>query len=97
MNESFEDNILQFTQSSDEGEFIPLITSEDENEMNKEEFPDEMPILSLRNNVLFPGVVIPITVGRDKSIKLIKDAYAGNKILGVVSQKYFQLSLISNL
>jgi len=87
MNESFEDNILQFTQSSDEGEFIPLITSEDENEMNKEEFPDEMPILSLRNNVLFPGVVIPITVGRDKSIKLIKDAYAGNKILGVVSQK----------
>jgi|TARA_B110000908_G_scaffold124258_1_gene145698 ATP-dependent Lon protease len=87
MNESFEDNIFQFTQSSDEGEFIPLITSEDENEMNKEEFPDEMPILSLRNNVLFPGVVIPITVGRDKSIKLIKDAYAGNKILGVVSQK----------
>ena len=87
MNESFEENIFQFTQSSDEGEFIPLITSEDENEMNKEEFPDEMPILSLRNNVLFPGVVIPITVGRDKSIKLIKDAYAGNKILGVVSQK----------
>jgi len=87
MNESFEDNIFQFAQSSDEGEFIPLITSEDENEMNKEEFPDEMPILSLRNNVLFPGVVIPITVGRDKSIKLIKDAYAGNKILGVVSQK----------
>jgi ATP-dependent Lon protease len=87
MNESFEENIFQFAQSSDEGEFIPLITSEDENEMNKEEFPDEMPILSLRNNVLFPGVVIPITVGRDKSIKLIKDAYAGNKILGVVSQK----------
>ena len=87
MNDSFEENIFQFSQASDEGEFIPLITSEDENEMNKEEFPEEMPILSLRNNVLFPGVVIPITVGRDKSIKLIKDAYAGNKILGVVSQK----------
>ncbi|MEN8927882.1 MAG: endopeptidase La [Flavobacteriales bacterium] len=87
MNESHEEHIFHFAQSNDEGEFIPLITVEDENEMNKEEFPDEMPILSLRNNVLFPGVVIPITVGRDKSIKLIKDAYAGNKILGVVSQK----------
>ena len=55
--------------------------------MNSEKTPDELPILPLRNTVLFPGVVIPITVGRDKSIKLIKDAYQGNKILGVVSQK----------
>lgn len=86
MNELFEDDILKFAQSSDEGEFIPLFTSEDEDQMNKEEFPEELPILPLRNNVLFPGVVIPITVGRDKSIKLIKDAYSGNKILGVVSQ-----------
>ena len=86
MNEIFEEDIVRFAQSSDEGEFIPLFTSEDEDQMNKEEFPDELPILPLRNNVLFPGVVIPITVGRDKSIKLIKDAYSGNKILGVVSQ-----------
>ncbi len=86
MNEIFEDDIVRFSQSSDEGEFIPLFTSEDEDQMNKEEFPDELPILPLRNNVLFPGVVIPITVGRDKSIQLIKDAYSGNKILGVVSQ-----------
>src|SRR6478736_5012631 len=55
--------------------------------MNSEKFPDTLPILPLRNTVLFPGVVIPITVGRDKSINLIKDAYKGDKIIGVVSQK----------
>ena len=70
-----------------ETEFIPLISSEEEDRMNTEEVPEKLPILPLRNNVLFPGVVIPITVGRDKSIKLIQDAYKGNKIIGVVSQK----------
>ena len=70
-----------------ETEFIPLISPEDEDRMNLEEVPDKLPILPLRNNVLFPGVVIPITLGRDKSIKLIQDAYKGNKIIGVVSQK----------
>ena len=55
--------------------------------MNREKVPDKLSILPLRNNVLFPGVVIPITLGRDKSIKLIQDAYKGNKIIGVVSQK----------
>jgi ATP-dependent Lon protease len=55
--------------------------------MNSEEMPEVLSILPLRNTVLFPGVVIPITVGRDKSIKLIKDAYKGNKIIGVVAQK----------
>ena len=69
-----------------ETEFIPLISPEDEDRMNLEEVPDKLPILPLRNNVLFPGVVIPITLGRDKSIKLIQDAYKGNKIIGVVSQ-----------
>ena len=67
-------------------EFIPLISPEDEDRMNLEEVPDKLPILPLRNNVLFPGVVIPITLGRDKSIKLIQDAYKGNKFIGVVSQ-----------
>ena len=67
-------------------EFIPLISPEDEDRMNLEEVPDKLPILPLRNNVLFPGVVIPITLGRDKSIKLIQEAYKGNKIIGVVSQ-----------
>src|SRR3978361_1062977 len=72
---------------NDDSEFFPLMSSEDEAEMNNEEVPDILPILPLRNTVLFPGVVIPITVGRDKSIQLIRDAYKGNKIIGVVSQK----------
>jgi len=70
-----------------DAEFIPLITPEEEETMNNQEFADELPILPLRNNVLFPGVVIPITVGRDKSIKLIQHANDSNKIIGVVSQK----------
>lgn len=70
-----------------ETEFIPLLSSEDEELMNAEEVPEELSILPLRNTVLFPGVVIPITVGRDKSIKLIKDSYKKNKKIGVVAQK----------
>ena len=70
-----------------EAELIPLLSSEDEEEMFKEQLPDSLAILPLRNTVLFPGVVIPITAGRDKSIKLINDAYAGNRIIGVVAQK----------
>jgi ATP-dependent Lon protease len=70
-----------------EAEFIPLLSSSDEEQMNAEQTPEILPILPLRNTVLFPGVVIPITVGRDKSIKLIKDAYKGQKLIGVVSQK----------
>jgi len=68
-------------------EFIPLFTSEDEEQMNTEAVPEILPILPLRNTVLFPGVVIPITVGRDKSIKLIKEAYKSDRIIGVVGQK----------
>ena len=75
-------------QSLDEdSELIPLLTPEDEQEMNNEELPETLPILPLRNTVLFPGVVIPITAGRDKSIHLIKDANMGPKVIGVVSQK----------
>ncbi|MEI6577382.1 MAG: endopeptidase La [Bacteroidota bacterium] len=70
-----------------ETEFIPLLSQEDEDLMNAEKVPDVLPILPLRNTVLFPGVVIPITVGRDKSIKLIKDAYRGTKVIGVVAQQ----------
>lgn len=73
--------------SPNDTEFIPLISPEEEMEMEKQEFPEELPILALRNNVLYPGVVIPITVGRDKSIKLIKAANKTDKIIGVVSQK----------
>lgn len=67
--------------------FVTLMSQDEENEMNKQEFPNELPILPLRNTVLFPGVVFPITLGRDKSIKLIKDAYKSTKTIGVVSQK----------
>tara|TARA_Y100000589_G_scaffold136859_1_gene130948 strand:+ start:55045 stop:57549 length:2505 start_codon:yes stop_codon:yes gene_type:complete len=82
----FDDISLQNIMDEDM-EFIPLMSSEDEEKMNNEEIPDELPIMPLRNTVLFPGVVIPITVGRDKSIALIKDVYKGSKILGVVAQK----------
>ena len=72
----------------DEGpEFISLLSTEEEEEMDKEQIPDELSILPLKNTVLFPGVVIPITVGRDKSIKLINDSYKKERIIGVVSQK----------
>jgi len=71
----------------DESELIPLMTPEDEEEIKNEDVPEVLPILPLRNTVLFPGVVIPITAGRDQSIKLIKEANAGNKTIGVVAQK----------
>ena len=86
MNNSFLINALPNV-FDEETEFIPLMSQEDEDKINKESTPDVLPILPLRNTVLFPGVVIPITVGRDKSIKLIKDVYKGTKSLGVVSQK----------
>ncbi len=70
-----------------ETEFIPLLSAEDEEQMNAEAVPETLPLLPLRNTVLFPGVVIPITVGRDKSIRLIKDYYKGDRIIGAVAQK----------
>lgn len=84
----FTDKLLDFSDLLEtETEFIPLLSDEDEEQMKQERIPDELPILPLRNNVLFPGVVIPITVGRDKSIRLIKDSYSGDKVIGVVSQR----------
>lgn len=76
-----------FPEEVSDHEFIPLISAEDEDAMDKEETPEVLPILPLRNTVLFPGVVIPITVGRDKSIRLIQEANKGNKIIGVVAQR----------
>ncbi len=72
---------------NEDSEFFPLMSSEDEEEMNNEQLPEILSILPLRNTVLFPGVVIPITVGRDKSIKLIRDANKGTRMIGVVSQQ----------
>jgi len=81
------DNLSYAKMLSEEADFIPLITNEDEDNIKNEDIPQELPILPLRNTVLFPGVVIPITVGRDKSIRLIRESYQGSKIIGVVSQK----------
>ncbi len=78
---------LSLQEFDNEAELIPLLTPEDEEEMANEELPAFLPILPLRNTVLFPGVVIPITAGRDKSIKLINEANAGDKIIGVVTQR----------
>ena len=83
-----EEDFLGFTgEEEQDHEFIPLISAEDEDQMDKEHTPEILPILPLRNTVLFPGVVIPITVGRDKSIKLVQEANKGNKTIGVVAQK----------
>lgn len=73
----------------EETEFIPIIPlNENESEADKiTSIPDELPILPLRNTVLFPGVVLPITVGRDKSIKAVNEAYKTNKLVGVLAQK----------
>lgn len=71
----------------DDTDFIPLMSAEDEDNMRNETVPEILPILPLRNTVLFPGVVIPITVGRDKSIQLIKDYNKDDKTIGVVAQK----------
>lgn len=71
----------------DSEELIPLDLSGDDDDLNPEDLPDDLPILPLKNAVLFPGVVIPITVGRQKSIRLVKKAYRTNKIIGVAAQK----------
>jgi ATP-dependent Lon protease len=73
-------------EDDDSPEFLPLLSQEEEDEINKESSPEDLPILPLRNTVMFPGVVFPITVGRDKSIRLIRDANSGKKEIGIVAQ-----------
>ena len=71
----------------DAPEFLPLFSKHEEEESNKLEVPAELPVLTMRNTVLYPGVIFPITVGRDKSIKLIREANKKSKIIAVVAQK----------
>ena len=72
----------------DEMEFMPIIPlNEEEGNTDDKDIPEELPLLPLRNTVLFPGIVIPITVGRDKSIKAVTDAYKADKLIAVVAQK----------
>jgi ATP-dependent Lon protease len=88
MTDYFDIDTIRFSNLVNEAtELIPLLSSEEEEQMNNEQTPETLPILPLRNTVLFPGVVIPITVGRDKSIKLINDAYSTDRVIGVVAQK----------
>lgn len=71
----------------DSGEFIQMIAPEDDESTQLSDLPEELPILAVRNTVLFPGVLIPITVGRQKSIKVVKQAHKGDKIIGVLAQE----------
>jgi ATP-dependent Lon protease len=80
---------MNFLQQEDDLDFMPIIPLNDSEGGNADELvvPDELPLLPLRNTVLFPGVVIPITVGRDKSIKAIAESYKTDKLVGVLAQK----------
>ena len=73
----------------EEGDFMPFLSmNDDDDEMNlKEDFPGTLPVLALKNTVLFPGIVIPITVGRDKSIKAVHHAYESGRLIAVLSQR----------
>src|SRR4028119_706944 len=85
-DKSFRNIMVSDVIEDDTVEMIPLLSPEEEEEIDKYKIPDELPILPVKNTVLFPGVVIPITVGRQKSIKLVKKAYKGNRIIGVIAQ-----------
>src|ERR1700709_1589491 len=78
-----------FLRAEDDMDFMPIIPlNESDNEnLNDIEIPKELPVLPLRNTVLFPGVVLPITVGRDKSIKAVNDAYKADKLIGVLAHE----------
>jgi ATP-dependent Lon protease len=85
----FENSVFQHLMVGEfagEGDLIQLITEDEGDEQGKDAFEEEIPILSVRNTVLFPGVVIPITVGRQRSIRLVKKAQKGNKLIGVCAQ-----------
>lgn len=86
--ENMFDEILNHHSFEEDADFLPLISMEEEDDtQNNERFPTELPVLALKNTVLFPGIVIPITVGRDKSIKAINEAYENGKIVAVLSQQ----------
>ncbi len=79
--------LLSDDDAHEDPQSIPLLTPDEEQAMHEASLPDELPVLALKNTVLFPGVVLPITVGRDTSLKLVKDAYSGDRTIGVVSQR----------
>lgn len=80
-------NILISSMMDDENDYIPILADGDDAELTNLEVPDNLPILPLRNTVMFPGVVLPISVGRQKSLQLIQEVYRGNRLIGTVAQK----------
>ena len=84
-------HIIAASSVDGESEFLPIIADGDDKELKNTEIPDVLPILPLRNTVLFPGVVLPITVGREKSLRLIKDVYQGSRLLGTIAQKDYTI------
>jgi ATP-dependent Lon protease len=89
-NSGFE-NMFMSGMIQDDSDFIPIIADGDDADLKNTEIPDVLPILPLRNTVLFPGVVLPINVGRKKSLKLIQDVYRGSRLLGTVAQKDYTI------
>lgn len=89
-NSGFE-NIFLSGMMQDDSDFIPIIADGDDADLKNTEVPDVLPILPLRNTVLFPGVVLPINVGRKKSLKLVQDVYRGGRLLGTVAQKDYTI------
>ncbi len=87
LNNFLHNLLLSSTSENENEELIPIITTDPEEEIPAEELPTELPILAVRNTVLFPGVVLPITVSRKKSVRLVRKAYKGDKTIGVVAQK----------
>ena len=87
IDDTFKFDRLSLANINEETDFIPLVSSESDYQLEEGEHPEEIALLPLRNTVIFPGVVAPITAGRDKSIKLINDAQNGTKLIGVIAQK----------
>ena len=82
------DNLSNFELQDEESEMLPLFNlDEDDDSLSKHGFPKDVPLLALKNTVLFPGIISPISIGREKSVKAVQKAYAGNKYIGVLSQK----------
>ncbi|MDD4225163.1 MAG: LON peptidase substrate-binding domain-containing protein, partial [Mariniphaga sp.] len=89
-NSGFRNLLLSGIMQND-SDFIPIIADGDDSDLKNLEIPDMLPILPLRNTVLFPGVVLPINVGRKKSLQLVQDVYRGSRLLGTLAQKDYTI------
>ena len=83
----FDNHRMNLQNGDDEVEFLPVLSDDDVEMLKDADIANVLPLVALRNTVLFPGVVLPITVGRDKSIAAVNEAYKKDKIIGIISQK----------